>query len=134
VAGAMEVWVIIDPEGTTETCFAWELGITSNNKEEAYALWQGLNIAKDIGAHLIKVVKDSRMIINHMVKKTSPRDNLLASILDRSRQLEGFFSYIQYYHVLREYNKEADRWEKARSNQKEGEHMVIGVSTHKTIP
>jgi ribonuclease HI len=82
--------VIIDPRGTTEACFAWGLGITSNNKAEAYALWQGLNIAKGIGMQSIKVIRDSRMIINHMVKKTLPRDNLLASILDQSRQIGGF--------------------------------------------
>jgi ribonuclease HI len=95
VVGAGGGGGIIDPRGTTEACFAWGLGITSNNKAEAYALWQGINIAKGIGMQSIKVIGDSRMIINHMVKKTFPGNNLLASILDRSRQIGGFFSYIK---------------------------------------
>lgn len=76
--------VIIDPGGTTEAWFAWGLGIASNNKAETYALWQGLNIANSIGMHSIKVIRDSRMIINHMVKKTLPGDNLPDSTLDQS--------------------------------------------------
>jgi hypothetical protein len=75
----------------------------------------------------IIVIGDSEIIINHMVKKLVLRNNSIASILDRIRQLGGSLTDIIFYHILREHNKEMDWWENASSEQKEGELMVNGV-------
>jgi hypothetical protein len=68
-----------------------------------------------------------------MVKNLEHKDNPLASILEQNRQVGGSFSDIQFYHVLHEHNKEADRWENVGLNKKEGELMVNGVLTHQSI-
>jgi ribonuclease HI len=70
----------MDPRGTIETYFAWGLGVLSNNQAKAYALWQGLKIAKGSCAQSLVVVRDSKTIINHMVFNSVPFDNPLASI------------------------------------------------------
>jgi hypothetical protein len=38
--------VLYGPRGTQEVDFYWNLGITSNNKAEAYAVFQGVQLAK----------------------------------------------------------------------------------------
>jgi ribonuclease HI len=40
--------IIIDPGGKTEATFAWGLGKSTNNRAEAYALFQGLRVAADL--------------------------------------------------------------------------------------
>lgn len=88
----------MDVGGTTEAYYAW--GIASNNRAKAYALWQGLKIAKVLGVQSIIVVQDSNTIINHMVHNSRPGNYPLASILDRSKQAACSFSSINFDHVL----------------------------------
>jgi len=47
-----------------ETSFAWGLTISSSTKVKEDAWWQRLNIVQDMGAHSIKVITKSMMIIN----------------------------------------------------------------------
>ena len=76
----------MDPRGTSRTYFSWGLDIASNNRAGAYALWQGLKVAKGMSVQYLIVIGDSKTIISHMVHKSKPGDCPLASILDRSRQ------------------------------------------------
>jgi hypothetical protein len=67
------------------------------------------------------MVGDFGMIINHMARKTLLEDNSLASMLDQSKQLEGSFSKVKYYHTLQDQNNKMNiRWAKLSSIQKEG--------------
>jgi ribonuclease HI len=91
-----------DPGGPSRTYFAWGLGIASNNRAGAYALWQGLKVAKGMGVQYLIVIGDSKTIISHMVHNSEPGDCPLASILDWSRQETNSFISITYYHVLRD--------------------------------
>jgi ribonuclease HI len=92
--------IIMDPGGTSRTYFAWGLGIASNNRAGAYALWQGLKVAKGMSVQYLIVIGDSKTIISHMVHNSEPGDCPLASILDQSRQETNSFISITYYNVL----------------------------------
>jgi ribonuclease HI len=118
--------VITDPRETTETSFTQGLGVLSNNQAEAYALWQGLKIAKDSCARSLVVLGDSKTIINHMIFNSVPVDNPLASIIAQSKQEATNFSEISYYHVMRENNRDTNRWPNEASTLKEGVLMVNG--------
>ena len=91
----------MDPGGISKTYFAWGLGIASNNRVTAYALWQGIKVAKGMGVQYLIVIGDSKTIISHMVHNSEPGDCPLTSILDWSRQETNSFISITYYHVLR---------------------------------
>jgi ribonuclease HI len=83
----------MDPGGISKTYFAWGLGIASNNRIGAYALWQGLKVAKGMSVQYLIVIEDSKTIISHMVHNSE-------SAFDQSRQGTNSFISITYYHVL----------------------------------
>lgn len=65
-------------------------------------------MAKEMGIQSIIVIGDSKIIICYMVHNSKPGDLPLAPILDWTKQESSSFSSINFYHVLRELNKEAD--------------------------
>jgi hypothetical protein len=75
--------IIFDPEGRMESTFAWGLGTSTNNQDEAYALFQGLLLANDSNIESMIIVGDSSVIIKSMVLHTTLKDNKLASIIAR---------------------------------------------------
>lgn len=64
--------VILSPHNSFLSSFSWGLGVDSNNKAEAMALWQGLTQAQDRGITSISVFGDSRIIIKAMSLKKYP--------------------------------------------------------------
>ena len=55
--------VVINPTGTVEIEYSWNIGHDSNNMAEAYGLWQGLKQVQKVGADEVLVIGDSRLII-----------------------------------------------------------------------
>ena len=55
--------VLLRLGGSSELRFHWGLGIESNNRAEALALWQGLNLAINRNILSISIFGDSRLII-----------------------------------------------------------------------
>jgi hypothetical protein len=87
VAGAGGV--IICPRGNQVLSFHWNLGIATNNQAEAYALYQGLHLAKSRNIHSLSVIGDSKIIIGYARKGSHPPNLHLKSILQRIAKLSS---------------------------------------------
>ena len=79
--------VIYEPKGNHVSTYAWELGIVTNNKVEAYALLQGPSIVISMGIRQFTIIRDSRIIIKSLSHKEPPNDFQLALILARIAKL-----------------------------------------------
>eukprot|EP00253_Pinus_taeda_P024961 PITA_24961 len=58
--------VLLNPDGSTLLRYHWGLGIESNNRAEALALWQGLTLALKWNIQSLTVFGDSQLIIQAM--------------------------------------------------------------------
>jgi len=76
--------ILYDPGGKKSTSYHWNLGMKTNNKDEAYALLKGVQLAQTKGIQEIVVLGDSNTIIILMVKGTNPRDPSIKKLLDRT--------------------------------------------------
>ena len=76
---------------------------------EALALWQGLQIAKNQGITKLTVLGDLRIIIQAMTENSLPNQMHLKQLIQKIKLLSLSFFKIEFYHVLRKTNKEADR-------------------------
>jgi ribonuclease HI len=81
VAGAGGV--LYGPGGHIESTFSWNLGVATNNQAEAYALLQGLLIARSKSIRILSVVGDSKNTIRHLRLSSLPMDVSLKSIFRR---------------------------------------------------
>ena len=100
--------VVVSPIGEKIHSFAWGLGFSSSVQAEALALYQGLKILKDLNISEANVIGDSQIIINAMVSKSPASDLKLARLISRIKGMENDFQKLNYYHVLRTHNKQAD--------------------------
>jgi ribonuclease HI len=57
--------VIFCPGGKKELSYFWNIGHATNNQFEAYALLQGLQLAKARGIHSIIIVGNPKSTINY---------------------------------------------------------------------
>ena len=100
--------VLYDPEGNLNLTYSWNLGIDSNNMAEALALWQGLSQAIRLDIQDLTVVGDSRIILHHLICREFPSSFLLRQVIRRIFLLLPLFSSIEFFHVLRDLNEQAD--------------------------
>jgi ribonuclease HI len=59
----------------------WGLGITTNNIAEAYALFEGLRMAKEHMISQILVFGDSMLIVKEIITRNLVENNLLRGVL-----------------------------------------------------
>lgn len=100
--------VIRNADGSIKHMYAWGLGHSTNMQAEAMALLQGLKHLRDLGIEKVIILGDSQSLIRILVDNTSPRDFQLAIVVTKIRNLVGSFLQVNFFHVLRQNNKEAD--------------------------
>eukprot|EP00253_Pinus_taeda_P022364 PITA_22364 len=100
--------VLLNPGGFTEMRFHWGLGIETNNRAEALALWQGLNLAINRNILSLSVFGDSRLIIQALLFPKTSHQVHLASIIKNIRLLLPKFNKIAFFHIRRTLNAQAD--------------------------
>lgn len=100
--------IILNPDGKKNHSFAWGLGHSTSTKAEALALFQGLKMLKDLNISEANVFGDSQIIIKAIVSNSLALDLKLARLIVRIKGLENTFQKLNFYHVLRTNNKEAD--------------------------
>eukprot|EP00253_Pinus_taeda_P006677 PITA_06677 len=100
--------VLLSPGGFPEMRFHWGLGIETNNRAEALALWQGLTQAIKRNILSLAVFGDSRLIIQAMLRPKNPHQIQLASVIRKIRLLLPKFIKISFFHILRNLNSLAD--------------------------
>lgn len=99
--------VLYGPEEVKVAKYSWGSRCMKNKQGEAYALYQGIQLAKEKQVTSLIVLGDFLLLIQHLVKGYSPRDKTLDSLMKRIRKVQEWFSLIAYFHVLCYLNKDA---------------------------
>ena len=81
----------------------------TNNESEYLSLIKGLELALYSDVNAIHVEGDSSLIINQMKGTNKVNAKNLIPLHTKAKELEKKFHYIDYKHVKREFNKEADK-------------------------
>jgi ribonuclease HI len=99
--------VLFIPRGQILLTYSWNLGITTNNLAEAYAIFKGAQLAKERQINQLIILGDSKTIIRYFIKKTIPKNSILKRIIDRTR--DTLSSMLPtFYHIRRSNNGSAD--------------------------
>jgi len=85
------------------------IGSATNNQAEYQALIAGLELAIDRDAREIVVHSDSELVINQMTGRYRVKDKGLQPLFLRAQQLTRELPDVEFRHVPREQNAEADR-------------------------
>lgn len=101
-------YVLYDLDDTILVREGVYLGITTNNQAEYLALKLGLEMAQKRGARIVRVYLDSLLVVNQMTGKFKVKNRDLWPIHETIKDLVSKFERVQFTHVPRELNKEAD--------------------------
>jgi len=85
------------------------LGETTNNQAEYKALIAGLKKAKELEAKEVKCFLDSELVVKQLNREYKVKHKDLAPLFLEVYNLSQYFSSIEFVHVPREKNVEADR-------------------------
>lgn len=84
------------------------LGSTTNNQAEYEALILGLEQAKALSAQKLDCYLDSQLVVEQLNRRYKVKDQKLGKLFLKVWNLSQFFESINFYHIPREKNKEAD--------------------------
>ena len=100
---------IIDANGNPVDEIAQFLGHATNNVAEYRALLLGMERARDLGARQVEIRADSELVVRQMRGEYRVRSPGLQPLFQRAQTLEKAFDVVEYVHVRRELNRDADR-------------------------
>jgi ribonuclease HI len=125
--------VLFGPRGQRMITYSWNLGTTTNNSAEAYALLKGTQIAKERQINKLIIIGDSKTIIRYFVKSTNPKNSMLKRIIDRTRDTISSMRPC-FYHVRRANNWRADEQANKAIGKGTGHLEIQGRSTFLAPP
>jgi len=85
------------------------LGVTTNNQAEYKAVIAALKKAKELGGEELDFYLDSELVVKQLRREYKVKHPELAPLFLEIYNLSLAFPKINYTHVRREYNKEADK-------------------------
>lgn len=85
------------------------IGEATNNQAEYQAVIFALKKAKQLGAKEIEFYLDSELAVNQLNQKYKIKDKKLGSLFVQAWNLSQNFARVEYFHIPREENKEADQ-------------------------
>ena len=100
---------IVDDDGVVLAEVAEGIGETTNNVAEYRAVIRGLERARELGASDVLLRSDSQLLINQLTGRYRVKTPHLQPLHRRVRELAAGFGSIEFEHVRRERNVEADR-------------------------
>jgi ribonuclease HI len=101
--------VITDVHGKTLGTVSKCIGITTNNQAEYKALIAGLEAALELNATEALIRIDSELIVKQIKKQYRVKKPELIPLYQRVVELLASFQAFTIEHVVRNFNKEADR-------------------------
>jgi len=101
--------VIYDESKQIVEKFSKYIGKRTNNQAEYEAVIMGLEEIKKMGAREVDVYLDSELVVNQLSQKYKVKNKELAPLFVRAWNLSIHFKKVNYFHVTRERNKEADK-------------------------
>jgi ribonuclease HI len=100
---------ITDAKGRVLAEVAEGIGVATNNVAEYTAAIRGLERAADLRATDVLLRSDSRLLIEQLSGRYRVKHPALQVLHAKARSLAAGFRTVEYEHVPRELNKEADR-------------------------
>lgn len=85
------------------------LGVTTNNVAEYRGLIAGLEAAAELGARVVSVRMDSKLVVEQMSGRWKIKHAALIPLADRARRLAANFDRVSYQWIPRAENSHADR-------------------------
>ena len=101
--------VITDPTGKVVARLSAFLGHQTNNYAEYKGLLAVLAWAKEHGAHRLRVISDSELMVKQMKGQYKVASPGLRPLWEEAKQLAGRLDRFEMRHTLRGGNKEADQ-------------------------
>ncbi len=101
--------VIKDDQGVILLEHGEYLGETTNNVAEYSALISALKFARTLEGTDVVIQMDSELIVKQMTGEYKIKQPHLQELASQVRKLLSQFNSYEFKHVLREFNKEADR-------------------------
>jgi ribonuclease HI len=126
--------IISNKDGTSILRFAWGLGVASNNRAEALALWQGLKQALLLNIRDLVVLGDSRVIILALNKSSRLGNATLQHLLNKIKLLVRQFRTFKIFHVLRENNSQVDEESNWGASLDQAVLLLNGITERWEIP
>jgi len=84
------------------------LDLTTNNQAEYEALILGLEKAKALSVQRLDCYLDSQLVVEQLNRRYKVKNQKLGKLFLKVWNLSQFFEDINFYHIPREKNKEAD--------------------------
>jgi ribonuclease HI len=101
-------WVITSPEGDVLTQGGAFLGRRTNNEAEYEAVIRGLERALELGAEEVALRSDSELLIKQINGEYQVRNDRIATLHGRVREIMRRLKRVDARHVRREQNSGAD--------------------------
>ncbi len=100
--------LIKDETGQVIAKIAKYLGELTNNQAEYKALIAGLTKAKELGIKHLKCYLDSELVVKQLKREYKIKNKDLAPLFLEAYNLSLSFTSLEFIHVMRENNSEAD--------------------------
>ena len=101
--------VLQDARGQTIHTVSRAIGLATNNVAEYTALTSILERALELGYDEIEVRMDSELVVRQMIGQYRVKNEGLLPLFQTAKALSARFRSFSIKHVLREFNKDADR-------------------------
>ena len=102
-------YVLEAEDGTVLDARGEAIGVATNNVAEYRALVAGLEKAVELGVRDVEVVSDSELLVKQMRGEYKVKHEGLKPLVARARLLAMELDRVEFEHVRRELNKDADR-------------------------
>ena len=112
--------LLYDKKGILVKQISQSIGTTTNNVAEYAALIFGLEEALALRAKRIKCFLDSELLVKQLQGIYRVRNPRLFVFYSQVQHLRGFFERIDFFHIPREQNREADKLAKESVRGKRG--------------
>jgi single stranded DNA-binding protein len=100
--------VVTDASGTVLAELAEGIGYSTNNAAEYRAVLAALQHAHELGARVVEVRSDSKLVVNQLNGDAQVRKAALQPLHEQALRLAGNFDRVTFRHVPREANARAD--------------------------
>ncbi|WP_447005798.1 bifunctional RNase H/acid phosphatase [Saccharothrix isguenensis] len=101
--------VVLDESGAVLAERSEGIGVATNNVAEYRGLIAGLRVAAEVGATVVDVRMDSKLVVEQMSGRWKVKHPSMQPLVAQARELARAFERVDYEWIPRERNQRADR-------------------------
>jgi probable phosphoglycerate mutase len=109
------------------------LGVTTNNVAEYSGLIAGLQAAHELGASIVDVRMDSKLVVEQMSGRWKIKNEVLRPLAHKAGELASRFDRVEYQWIPRASNSDADRLANAAMDEQASGDSMSGVVQPGTV-